>query len=89
MTANHIVGYINSEKFEIVALSDLSERAMDDFDDQFSAQGDYQAAHFSDAHEMLAESSLDVVSVGVWDIGHAPMTIAAAASAPPAAIALE
>ena len=80
MTANHTFGYLRSAKYEVVALADLSEQAMSDFDNQFAEYSDYRAEHFVDAREMLSNVELDVVSVGVWDIGHAPMTIAAAVS---------
>lgn len=42
--------------------------------------------HFTDVREMLEKSKPDVVSVGVWDKGHAPMTIAAAAAGPKAVL---
>ena len=80
ISSNHVLGYLNSARYEIVALADLSEQAMNDFDKQFSEHEDYKPEHFTDAREMLEKSELDVVSVGVWDMGHAPMTIAAAAS---------
>ena len=80
MTGNHGIGYLRSGKYEIVAISDLSDQAMKEFDERFAEWDDYRAEHFSDALEMLEKSDLDVVSVGVWDIGHAPMTMAAAAS---------
>ena len=80
ISSNHVLGYLNSARYEIVALADLSEQAMHDFDKQFSEHDDYKPEHFTDAREMLEKSELDVVSVGVWDMGHAPMTIAAAAS---------
>ncbi len=78
MTANHTFGYLRSAKYEVVALADLREQAMSDFDNQFAKYSDYRAEHFVDAREMLSNVELDVVSVGVWDIEHAPMTIAAA-----------
>ena len=80
ISSNHVLGYLNSARYEIVALADLSEQATHDFDKQFSEHDDYKPEHFTDAREMLEKSELDVVSVGVWDMGHAPMTIAAAAS---------
>ncbi|MDP6452128.1 MAG: Gfo/Idh/MocA family oxidoreductase [SAR202 cluster bacterium] len=80
ISSNHVLGYLNSERYEIIALADLSEDAMKDFDAKYSGYDDYKAKHFTDAHEMLDKSKLDVVSVGVWDMGHAPMTIAAAAT---------
>ncbi len=80
MSRNHTYGYLNSAKFEVVALSDLSEQAMKDFDDRFVEFDDYKAEHFVDAREMMTEIKPDVVSVGVWHKGHAPLTIAAAAA---------
>ena len=80
MCRNHAFGYLNSARYEVVALADLSEQAMKDFDEHFSEYDDYRAEHFTDAREMLEKSKPEVVSVGVWDKGHAPMTIAAAAA---------
>ncbi len=80
MSRNHTFGYLNSNLYEVVALADLSESAMSDFDDHFAEYSDYKAQHFTDAREMLEQAKPDVVSVGVWHKGHAPMTIAAAAS---------
>ena len=80
MTRYHAFGYLNSERYEVVALADLSERAMMEFDGLFSEYDDYKPKHFTDAREMLDKANLDVVSVGVWDTGHAPFTIAAAAA---------
>jgi predicted dehydrogenase len=64
----------------VVALVDLSEQAMKRLDDHFSGNNDYRPEHFTDAQAMLGKSKPDVVSVGVWDKDHAPMTIAAAAA---------
>ena len=80
MTGNHTFGYLTSSRYEIVALADLSEQAMKDFDEHFSEFNDYKPEHFTDAREMLKKSKPEVVSVGVWDKGHAPMTMAAAAA---------
>ena len=80
MSRNHTFGYLNSTRFEVVALADLSEQAMRDFDEHFAEFDDYKADHFTDAREMLEKATPDVVSVGVWHKGHAPMTIAAAAA---------
>ena len=80
MSRNHTFGYLNSAKYEVVSLADLSEQAMKDLDEHFSEYDDYKPEHFTDAREMLEKSKPDVVSVGVWDKGHAPMTIAAAAT---------
>ena len=80
MTANHTFAYLTSSRYQVVALADLSEQAMKDFDEQFAEYTDYMPEHFADAQEMLEKSKPEVVSVGVWDKGHAPMTMAAAAS---------
>ena len=80
MSSNHIFGYLNSARYEVVALADLSPHAMNDLDERFSGYNDYKPEHFTDAREMLEKSNPEVVSVGVWDQGHAPMTIAAAAA---------
>ena len=80
ISSNHTLGYLNSARYVVVALADLSEQAMKDFDDRFSGYDDYKPDHFTDAREMLEKSKPDVVSVAVWDKGHAPMTIAAAAT---------
>ena len=53
---------------------------MNEYDQVFSAYDDYKAQHFTDFREMLQEAKPDVVSIGVWHSGHAPMTIAAAAA---------
>ena len=80
MTSNHTYGYLNSGRYEVVALSDLSPSAMTDFDEKFSEYSDYKPEHFADAREMLAEAAPEIVSIGVWHKGHSPMTIAAAAA---------
>ena len=80
MCRYHTYGYLNSARYEVVALADLSEQAMKSFDQLFSEYDDYHPEHFTDAREMLEKSKPDVVSIGVWDLGHAPLTIAAAAS---------
>lgn len=80
MSRNHTFGYLNSAQFEVAGIADLSEQAMKDFDEHFAEYEDYKADHFTDAREMLRMVKPDVVSVGVWHRGHAPMTIAAAAA---------
>ena len=80
MTKNHSRGYLNSGQYEIVALADLSSEVMNEYDQVFSEYDDYKAQHFTDFREMLQEAKPDVVSIGVWHSGHAPMTIAAAAA---------
>lgn len=80
MSRNHTFGYLNSNRYEVVALADLSQSAMQGFGEHFAEYSDYKPDHFTDAREMLEKARPDVVSVGVWHKGHAPMTIAAAAS---------
>ena len=80
MTRNHTYGYLNSQRYEVVALADLSPAAMAAFDEAFSEYGDYKPQHFTDARQMLEEAAPEIVSIGVWHKGHSPMTIAAAAS---------
>ena len=78
VSRNHISGYLNSARYEVIALVDLSEQAMKGLDEHFSENNDYKPEHFTDARTMLEKSKPDVVSVGVWDKDHASMTIAAA-----------
>jgi predicted dehydrogenase len=80
MTQNHSRGYLNSGQYEIVALADLSPDVMNEYDEVFAENDDYKAQHFTDFREMLQVAKPDVVSIGVWHSGHAPMTVAAAAA---------
>lgn len=80
MTQNHSWGYLNSGQYEIVALADLSPEVMNEYDEVFADNDDYKAEHFIDFREMLKVAKPDVVSIGVWHSGHAPMTVAAAAA---------
>lgn len=80
MARNHIRGYLDSGRFEIVALADLSQTAMQEVNTQFSID----PTHYTDAHKMLASEKLDVISICTWHGGHAPWTIAAAAARPKA-----
>ncbi len=80
MSRNHMRGYIDSGRYEIVALADLSEAAMQEVNTQFNIS----PTHYTDAHKMLAAETLDVISVCTWHGGHAPWTIAAAAAKPKA-----
>lgn len=84
MARNHMYGYLRSGRYDVVALSDLSAEAMDDFDKRFSEFEDYKPNHYTNFREMLDVAPLDVVSVAVWHRGHAPLTIAAAARRPKA-----
>jgi predicted dehydrogenase len=77
---NHIRGYLDSGRFEIVGLADLEEAAMAEKDATFNIA----PRHYTDARQMLAEQQPDVVSVCTWHAGHATWTIAAAAHHPKA-----
>lgn len=80
ISRNHVAGYLNCGRYEVVALADLDEAAMEAMD---ASQG-IQTRHYTDARAMLAEQHLDVVSICTWHGGHAPWTIAAAAFGPKA-----
>lgn len=80
MSRNHLQGYLNCGRYEIVALADLNEAAMADKD----AQLGLTTTHYHDAREMLEKERPDVVSVCTWHTGHAIWTIAAAAYQPKA-----
>ncbi|MEZ4859955.1 MAG: Gfo/Idh/MocA family oxidoreductase [Caldilineaceae bacterium] len=80
MSRNHVNGYLNCGRYDVVALADLNESAMADMDERFSLK----TTHYTDAREMLAQEKLDVVSVCTWHSGHAPWTIAAASHKPKA-----
>jgi predicted dehydrogenase len=77
---NHIRGYLDSGRYEIVGLADLEEAAMAEKDATFKIT----PRHYTDARQMLAEQQPDVVSVCTWHAGHATWTIAAAAHHPKA-----
>ncbi len=76
----HIRGYLDTRRYEIVALADLHPAAMEEKNERFGIQ----PAHFTDARQMLDEVRPDVVSVCTWHAGHAEWTIAAAARRPKA-----
>jgi predicted dehydrogenase len=78
MARNHVRGYLRTGRYEVAALADLSEAAMDAYEQEFGLS----ARHYTDAREMLDSERPDVVSIGVWHQGHAPWTIAAAARRP-------
>lgn len=80
MARNHVRGYLRTGRYEVVALADLSEAAMD----AYGQESGLSARHYTDAREMLDTERPDVVSIGVWHKGHAPWTIAAAARRPQA-----
>ena len=60
MSRNHVAGYVNSGRYVVVALADLSDGAMDQMDGQFNLTTN----HYTDARRMLAAENLDVVSIG-------------------------
>ena len=76
----HIRGYLDTRRYEIVALADLNPDAMREKDAAFGIT----PRHFTDARQMLDEMRPDVVSVCTWHAGHAEWTIAAAARRPQA-----
>src|SRR5215216_683199 len=78
IAGHHIRGYLDSGRYEIVALADLEEQAMAEKDTTFSIT----PRHYTDARAMLAQERPDVVSVCTWHTGHAVWTIAAAAHHP-------
>jgi predicted dehydrogenase len=80
MSRNHIRGYVDTGRYDVVALADLNESAMQEVDGQFGIA----PKHYTDAHDMLRQERPDVVSVCTWHIGHATWTIAAAAHQPKA-----
>ncbi|HMP41200.1 MAG TPA: Gfo/Idh/MocA family oxidoreductase [Roseiflexaceae bacterium] len=77
---NHIRGYIDTGRYEIVGLADLNTDAMAEKDALFNIA----PRHYTDARAMLAAEKPDVVSICTWHAGHAPWTIAAAAYRPQA-----
>lgn len=84
ISRNHVKGYMNSDRYELVGIADLSTTAMEQYDEMFKDFDYYQPTHYTDARELLDKESLDVVSVGTWHVGHSTWTIAAAARQPKA-----
>lgn len=74
----HIRAYLDTGRFEIVALADLQPEAMLEKNEQFNIS----PTHYRDAREMLERERPEVVSVTTWHTGHATWTIAAAARKP-------
>ena len=77
---NHIQGYLDSGRFEVVALADLSAEAVAENSKRFGIA----PALYSDARQMMEEVRPDVVSICTWHKGHSPWTIAASAYKPQA-----
>src|SRR4051812_26195892 len=80
MAHHHVAGYVNCGRFEVVALADLDESAMEAMD----VAQTIKTKHYRDPRAMLDTEKLDVVSVCTWHGGHAPWTAAAAARHPKA-----
>ena len=59
ISKNHARGYINSGRYDLVALADLNEGAMDDMD----RSNEMQTHHYTDAREMMARENLDVITI--------------------------
>lgn len=76
----HIQGYLDTGRYEVVALADLEPAAMREKNEQFGIE----PAHYTDARAMMAEVRPDVVSICTWQAGHPEWTIAAAAYRPQA-----
>lgn len=74
----HIRGYLDTKRFEIVALADLHPAAMEEKNERFGID----PPHFTDARQMLAEMRPEVVSVCTWQAGHPEFTVAAAVHRP-------
>ncbi len=80
ISQQHIHGYLDTGRYEVVALADLEPGAMQEKNDLF----DIAPRHFTDARAMMQEMQPDVVSVCTWHAGHSLWTIAAAAYQPKA-----
>lgn len=81
-TLGHVRAYQYLGRFDIVGLADLSDEAMVRFDEELG----FSPSHYRDAREMLDKESLDIVSIGTWQSGHGPWTVAAAARRPKAIV---
>lgn len=80
MARRHVDGYLRSGRYQMIALADLHEAAMQEYDDDFGIK----TKHYADAREMMEKERPDVVSIGTWHSGHADWTIAASAFKPKA-----
>ena len=78
MSSNHVYGYLTTDKFNIVAISDPHVEAMLEFDSIFGHMENYSPKHFTDSLEMLNYSDYDVISIGTWHKLHSKWTIEAA-----------
>ncbi|MGC9361106.1 MAG: Gfo/Idh/MocA family protein, partial [Anaerolineae bacterium] len=68
-----LMGYQGVPATEVVAAADISEEARDRFKEQVPG-----ATMYADYHQMLADASLDIVSVCTWPALHGEMVVAAA-----------
>ncbi|MEZ4657678.1 MAG: Gfo/Idh/MocA family oxidoreductase [Caldilineaceae bacterium] len=82
ISRNHVSGYLTTGRYDVVALADLNESAMNEMDERF----DLKTTHYTDARQMLDVEGLDVISICTWHAGHATWTVAAAARKPKAII---
>lgn len=80
ISQQHIRGYLDTGRYEIVALADLNPAAMQEKNDMFGIA----PTHYADARRMMEEIQPDVVSICTWHAGHSVWTIAAAARQPKA-----
>lgn len=80
ISRQHIRAYLDTGRFEIVSLADLSPEAMQEKNDEFNIS----PTHYHDAREMMRQEKPDVVSICTWHTGHATWTIAAATHQPKA-----
>ena len=65
---NHIAGYLNSGRYEMVALADVNPAAMAEKNERHSISPN----HYTDARQMLEQERPDVVSICVWHGGQLP-----------------
>ena len=75
---NHVRGYLNSGRYEIVGLCDPRPAGMIAFDEAFSGIEGYSPSHFANSGDMFGETNPDVVSIAVWDGLHGPIVELAA-----------
>ncbi len=80
IASQHIGGYLDCGRYEVVALADLEPAAMQEKNDAFGIS----PAHYRDGRQMMAEVQPDVVSICTWHAGHSEWTIAAAVHKPKA-----
>ena len=64
---NHVHGYLNSGRYEIVGLCDTRPEGMKAFDEAFSGTEGYSPSHYTKSGEMFKETNPDVVYVAVFD----------------------